>query len=69
MLSPFEVVPDDVGYQAGNTTSGASCTSPCTGVIGEFVRFVGLDEAEFELPESGDPIPTDYGAVVVGLDE
>lgn len=54
---------------AGNTTSGASCTSPCTGVIGEFVRFVGLDETEFELPESGDPIPTDYGAVVVGLDE
>jgi outer membrane receptor for ferric coprogen and ferric-rhodotorulic acid len=23
VLSPFEVVPDDVGYQAGNTTSGS----------------------------------------------
>src|SRR4051812_27275349 len=23
VLSPFEVVPDDIGYQAGNTTSGS----------------------------------------------
>lgn len=53
----------------GNTTPGATCTNPCTGVVGEFVRFVGLDEAEFELPETGDPTPTDYGVVVVGLDE
>jgi hypothetical protein len=52
-----------------NTTPGATCTNPCTGVVGEFVRFVGLDETEFELPETGDPTPTDYGAVVVGLDE
>lgn len=53
----------------GNTDPKAPCLNSCTGVIGEFVRFVGLDEAEFELPESGDPTPTDYGAVVVGLDE
>jgi Flp pilus assembly protein TadG len=51
------------------TTPGASCPSSCTGVVGEFVRFVGLDETEFELPGGGDPTPTDYGAVVVGLDE
>lgn len=54
---------------SGNTTPGALCTNPCTGVVGEFVRFVELDETEFELPEAGDPTPTDYGAVVVGLDE
>lgn len=53
----------------GNTDPKAPCLDSCTGVIGEFVRFVGLDETEFELPETGDPIPTDYGAVVVGLDE
>ncbi len=27
VLSPFEVVPDDVGYQAGNTTSGSRLNS------------------------------------------
>ena len=27
VLSPFEVVPDDIGYQAGNTTSGSRLNS------------------------------------------
>lgn len=40
--------------------SGATCTSPCTGIIGQFERFATLDQAF----TSGGP---NYGASVVGL--
>ncbi|GGG71237.1 hypothetical protein GCM10011374_39890 [Kocuria dechangensis] len=42
--------------------SGATCSNPCTGIIGEFVRFASLDEAF----TSGGP---NYGAAVVGIKE
>lgn len=46
-----------------NTTyPDATCTSPCTGLIGEFERYATLDEAF----TSGGP---DHGAAVVGIRE
>ena len=51
---------------AATTTTGKTCESPCTGLIGEFVEFAGLDDAFFDpsLP----PGP-DHGVSIITLED
>lgn len=51
----------------GTTTTGVTCESPCTGIIGEFVEFTTIDDAFAADP--GLPSGADHGIRVVTLEE